>query len=99
MPWLAFTKGNMFGFSIAKVLFTLAVVIVAWNGFKWFTRVKENRAVGKSGRGENPAMKHGPEKSNEAVNAEEMVKCSVCETYVSFQSAVSCGINGCPYPR
>jgi hypothetical protein len=99
MPGLALTKGVMFGFSITKLLFTLAVVIVAWNGFKWFTRVQENRAVGKFSRGERPAMKQGSAKSDGAVNAEEMVKCSVCETYVSFQSAVSCGINGCPYPR
>ena len=98
MPGLAFTKTVMFGFSLTKLLFTIAAVIVAWNGFKWYTRMQENRAVGKSGRSEGKAAAPGPANSGGTVDAEEMVKCTVYETYVSSTSAVSCGKNGCPYP-
>lgn len=84
----------MFGFSIAKLLFTIAAIIVAWNGFKWYTRMQENRVTG---AGKKPTPR-ASERTAEQVGAEEMVKCAVCETYVSSSSAVSCGKNGCPYP-
>ena len=37
----------MFGFSILKILFTLAVIIIVWQGFKWLNqrkRVVQERA-------------------------------------------------------
>ena len=74
MPGLAFTKTVMFGFSLTKLLFTIAAVIVAWNGFKWYTRMQENRAVGKSGRSEGKAAAPGPANSGGTVDAEEMGK-------------------------
>jgi len=84
----------MFGFSIAKLLFTVAAIIVAWNGFKWYTRMQENRSAAAR---KKPAAQTGPG-ARAQVDAEEMVKCAVCETYVSSTSAVSCGKSGCPYP-
>jgi uncharacterized protein len=84
----------MFGFSITKLLFTIAAIIVAWNGFKWYTRMQENRLAGGA---KKPAARAAARAAPQ-VDAEEMVKCAVCETYVSSSSAVSCGKNGCPYP-
>jgi hypothetical protein len=93
----------MFGFSITKLLFTIAAVIVVWNGFKWYNRMQENRAAsagGKPARGnQGSAAKSaaGPE-ADGAFDSEEMIKCVACETYVSSANAVSCGKDGCPYP-
>jgi hypothetical protein len=85
----------MFGFSITKLLFTIATVFVVWNGFKWFNRMQENRAT-------SAGANQGQTKKNDgaagASNAEEMTKCVTCETYLSSASAVSCGKDGCPYP-
>jgi len=86
----------MFGFSLTKLLFTIAAVIVAWNGFKWYTRMQERRAAGVGDK--KPRPQAGSSAGNPTIEAEDMVKCPVCETYVSQASAVSCGKDGCPYP-
>lgn len=86
----------MFGFSLAKLLFTLAAVIVAWNGFKWYTRMQQRRAVGDDGG--TTGRKAAPGGAKASIDAEEMIKCPVCETYVSSAAAVSCGREDCPYP-
>ena len=91
----------MFGFSLTKLLFTLAAVIVVWNGFKWYNRMQENRAVDGGDakrRAENKSAPGAEQKAGAVGDAEEMIKCPVCETYVSSASAVSCGKDGCPYP-
>ncbi|MBT7942218.1 MAG: hypothetical protein HN719_02560 [Alphaproteobacteria bacterium] len=91
----------MFGFSLTKLLFTAVAIFVVWNGFKWYNRMQENRAVGGSNsprRAEQKPSAHTPASGQSAPDAEEMVKCPVCETYVSSGSAVSCGKDGCPYP-
>lgn len=91
----------MFGFSLTKLLFTLAAIVIVWNGFKWYNRMQEKKLAEGGGeprraerRGASPAASGG----GASGDAEEMVKCPVCETYVSSSSAVSCGRNGCPYP-
>jgi len=84
----------MFGFSITKLLFTGIAVFLIWNGFKWYTRMQENRDLGTRKR---PAAQAASNRTAQ-VDAEEMIKCPVCETYVSSTSAVSCGKSGCPYP-
>ncbi len=101
MPGVAFTKADMFGFSIAKLLFTIVAVLAIWQGFKLFTRYQEDRlanrgkvAKGRGAGGEKPSARSGGPEDD----AEEMIKCPVCETYVSAASAVSCGRDGCPYP-
>ena len=89
----------MFGFSIAKLIFTIVAVLAIWQGFKWFARYQQDRLdnqgkVRKAGGAAAPrAAPSEPE-----FEAEEMIKCPVCETYVSAKSAVSCGRDGCPYP-
>ena len=90
----------MFGFSITKLLFTIAAIFVVWNGFNWYNRMQENRATGAGGK---PARGNQGQtsESDEAASvsyAEEMTKCVACETYLSPESGVSCGKDGCPYP-
>ena len=91
----------MFGFSLPKVLFTIVAVLAIWHGFKLFTRYQEDRKanrdkVGKGGGARNPST--SARSGGSESEAEEMIKCPVCETYVSSRSAVSCGRDGCPYP-
>ncbi len=91
----------MFGFSIAKLLFTIIAVLAVWHGFKWFTRIQQVRTDNQSrvGKRGNPAGYAPSARAGDfSTDAEEMIKCTVCDTYVSAGSAVSCGRDGCPYP-
>ncbi len=89
----------MFGISLTKVLFTLAVILIVWQGYKWLGRMqtrrdaiaRENaRAAGRGGR--STAAAAAP------ADAEDMVECAVCGAFVPARGAVSCGRDGCPYP-
>lgn len=82
----------MFGFfSISKIIFTLVVVVLVWQGFKWLSRRQDNLASGSGGKG------GGESAERPADGVEEMVKCSACGTFVS-PSSRSCGRDDCPYP-
>ncbi len=81
----------MFGLSITKILFTALVVFLVWHGFKWYARLQEDRIEKKASGGK---VKSG---GKAAIDAEEMVKCAVCGTFVASNGAVSCGKDDCPY--
>ena len=82
----------MFGFSLQKLLFTIAVVVIVWYGFKLVGRIdKKRRAQLKGGKKRGPAPSSAP-------GAEEMVKCMTCGTYIAAKGARSCGRSDCPYP-
>ncbi len=73
----------MFGFSLLKLLFTVAVVVIVWQGYKWFDRLQNQRAQAdrlRSGQG-----------------SEDMVKCGVCESFVAAAGATACERGDCPY--
>ena len=91
----------MFGFSLTKILFTLAVVIIVWQGYKWLGRMqtrrdaiaRENaRGTGRGGRAAAAAAAPSP------AEVEDMVECTVCGAFVPARGAVSCGRGECPYP-
>jgi len=92
----------MLGFSIQKLLFTVAVVAAVWYGFKWLGRMKRmhdretrDRLRRESrGGGSAPA---GPSEGA-AADAEDMVECAVCGAFVPARGAKSCGRADCPYP-
>ncbi len=80
----------MFGFSFNKLLLTTAIILAIWYGFKWVGRLDRAR--------NNKALKDdggGPE--SRTAQAESLVKCAVCGTYVSPGGAASCGREDCPY--
>ena len=80
----------MFGFSLNKLLLTTAIILVIWYGFKWVGRLDRAR--------KNRALKDkGGEPESRTAQAESLVKCSVCGTYVSPGGAESCGREDCPY--
>jgi len=85
----------MFGFSFTKLLFTAAIVLIVWYGFKMVTRLDRQR------REElKKAARETVQKSTRRAEpqTEDMVKCAVCDTYVPSGSARSCGRPNCPYP-
>ncbi len=83
----------MFGFSIQKLLFTIAIIVIVWYGFKLIGRIdKKRRAQVKNARKRS-------RKPSSALDAEDMVQCAHCGTYYSAtKGAKSCGQPDCPYP-
>ena len=74
----------MFGFSVLKILFTIAVAIAVWQGFKWFNQRKEvilerARKVTKE-----------DQQSQGQSKAEDMVQCPDCGAYVPQSSGHNC---------
>ncbi len=89
----------MFGFSLPKLIFTIVAVLAVWHGFKWFARYQEDRFSDRDRvRRRSPTAPPHARAREPEIESEEMVKCPLCETYVSAKSAVSCGRDGCPYP-
>ena len=82
----------MFGFSINKLLFTIAVIVIVWYGFKLVGRIDKKR------RAQLKRAKKRPSSTSSAVGAEDMVQCSICGTYLTANGAKSCGQSDCPYP-
>ena len=66
----------MFGFSVMKLLFTLAVIIIVWQGFKWL----KMRKVVIQERAEEVLRKDQQSQSQSQV--EDMVQCLDCGAYV-----------------
>jgi len=89
----------MFGFSIAKLIFTVVIIAAVWYGFKWLDR------LGKQRRGELDASRRSggaggagaPPTAPPAESAQEMVKCRVCGIFVAAIGTGDCGRGDCPY--
>lgn len=98
----------MLGFSIQKLLFTVAVVVAVWYGFKWVGRMKQirdkeakerlRRDAPNGNKGGNGGGASGNAPSDAHGDAEEMVECAVCGAFVAVRGAKSCGRDTCPYP-
>jgi membrane protein implicated in regulation of membrane protease activity len=81
----------MFGFSFLKLLFTVAVVVIVWQGYKWVGRLQNQRT-----RADKLRSRRGPPSSGGEL--EDMVKCRVCGSYVAAAGATACERGDCPYP-
>ena len=95
----------MFGFSIQKLLFTAAVIMAVWYGFKWLgqMKIKRDRERARLRRGaKGGAARSATESScgseGDPDGAEDMVECSACGAFVAARGARSCGRADCPYP-
>lgn len=73
----------MFGFSIMKILFTVAVAVAVWQGFKWLKR-----------RGALADARARENRRTESIRAEdgveEMAPCPDCGAYVAKGSSHRC---------
>ncbi len=91
----------MLGFSIQKLLFTVAAIFAVWYGFKWLGRMKEVRerdAKDRLRRQAGNGGESGASGSGISGAAEEMVECPTCGAFVATAGAKSCGKEECPYP-
>ena len=86
----------MFGFSLQKLLFTILVIAVVWYGFKMIARLQEKRSGGDERSRRAPSRRR--RRRGAPVEAEEMVACALCGTFVATRNARSCGRDDCPYP-
>jgi hypothetical protein len=84
----------MLGFSLSKLLLLLLVIAVVWFGFRYMGRVD---AVRRALR-EELARRRQPQKAPR-VEAEDLVRCSVCGAYVAARGASHCGRVDCPWGR
>jgi len=94
----------MFGFSITKILFTLAAIVAIWYGFKWFNRMQDNRDAprGRVRGSARPQKRSAPRQPRETAadsdGVEDMIACPTCGDFVTARGARSCGRGDCPYP-
>ena len=82
----------MFGFSLPKLIVLVIILFVVWHGFKWMARVNQVRERREAERDRLAASKA-------ASGAQDMVRCAVCDTFVTARGARHCGRDRCPYPR
>ncbi len=90
----------MFGFSIQKILFTVAAIAIIWWGFKWLGRVqaqKKELAREKARRMKREGTRGSSAKGAEPA-VEEMIECPECGVFVAASGARHCGKADCPYP-
>ncbi len=87
--------------TLPKILFTLAVIIIVWQGYKWLGRMQTRRnaiaretARGSGHGGRAAAATAAPSPAE----VEDMVECTVCGAFVPARGAVACGRGECPYP-
>ena len=86
----------MFGFSLQKLLFTILVIAIVWYGFKMIARIQERRSEGDAASRRAPSRRR--RSGGAAAEAEEMVACALCGTFVPARNARSCGRDDCPWP-
>lgn len=82
----------MFGFSLTKLIFTVVIVFAVWQGFKYFTRLSEQR----DNRGKTSGSTPKSAAQSASADVEDMVQCSVCDAYTA-RGSKSCGKAGCPF--
>jgi uncharacterized protein len=83
----------MFGFSLTKLVFTVAVILAVWYGFKFVGRLADARKT----RAKLDAASKGRGMGAPTATA-ELERCAACGAYVAGESAVACGRDDCPYP-
>ena len=79
------------GISIAKIIFTIAVVFLVWRLFGW---IRQNR-LNQANRGNQAGV--GDSRNPAALEPQDTIQCAVCKAYIPT-GAGNCGREDCPYP-
>jgi uncharacterized protein len=78
-----------------KLLLLFAILLIAWYGVRFVTRVGQVRqAVRRAAEQANAQARGQP---RQAIAAEDLVKCGVCGAFVPAKSATNCGRADCRY--
>lgn len=85
----------MFGFSIAKLIVLVGLILAVWYGLKFLARIQSLHAAAQRRRAED---RRGNEARSSASGSkiEELVKCGLCGSYVPARGASPCGRADCP---
>jgi hypothetical protein len=83
--------------SFGKLLLVVAVVAIAWFGWRWFQRWEKERRMLAERRDAQDAMRRN-RGGREPAEVEDLAKCRQCGAFVAV-GARSCGKAACPYPR
>ncbi|MCW5751437.1 MAG: hypothetical protein KIT81_09845 [Alphaproteobacteria bacterium] len=76
---------------LVKVLVLALLALGAWYGFRQFKRWQERDGARLRRRPANGTAR------GRAVEAEDMVQCQVCGTYVASRRSSACARQDCPY--
>ncbi len=94
----------MFGFSLQKLVILVTIVAAVWYGFKLVKRLQDARELeARRQQGDTrPKTKawpwsREPTGKTESRDAEQMVRCPVCDTYVPAHGTTNCKRPSCPY--
>ena len=82
----------MFGFSFFKLVVLGVIVLAVWHGFKWFARYQQIKDAETKAQ-----IRKQSGKSLPSDDAEEMIKCGQCSSFVMASAAKFCGRDRCPY--
>jgi hypothetical protein len=84
----------MLGLSVGKFLLLLLLIGVVWAGFRHMGRIQ---AVQRALREEMERRRQS--QKPRIVEAEDLVKCATCGSYVAARGATACGRPDCPWGR
>ncbi len=84
----------MLGLSLGKFLLLVALIALIWYGFRYVNRVEAIRRALR----EELKRRQAPPKSTR-IDAEDLVKCAQCGSYVAARSTANCGRKDCPWGR
>jgi len=87
----------MFGFSLTKLLFTVAAILIVWYGFRWIGRVQARNRI-EAERRMRTDSGAGAASTQRRKSVEDMTACPTCGDYVTANGARNCGRSDCPYP-
>ena len=88
----------MLAFSVGKLLFLGFILLVAWYGLKFMTRVGQVRQAVRRAADQAAATGGRPGAApRQAIVTEDLVKCRICSSFVPAKSATSCGRADCPW--
>jgi uncharacterized protein len=93
----------MFGFSLQKLAILVTIVAAVWYGFKLVKRLQDARELEarKQGGARAKTSARRRDKNVDGAagpqDAEQMVQCPVCDTYVPSRRPPNCGRSSCPY--
>ncbi|MDB5411407.1 MAG: hypothetical protein JWL84_6319 [Rhodospirillales bacterium] len=85
----------MLGLSFGKLLVLALLILAIWYGFKYAGRVEQVRQAVKRARAAAAGQQRGG--GAQRLQAEDMVKCRACGTYVAAHGAGKCGRTDCPW--
>jgi uncharacterized protein len=90
----------MLGFSLSKLIVLALIGLGAWYLFRMLAGLPANQQPRPNAQARS---RPGPGAANStagrAQDAEDMVRCSVCGTYVAAKGAKACDNPACPWPK